>query len=68
MNILLIKRAYNARLRAQIQTLSEWGHFIILSLEAALEYVRNRLGQWDVREIRSRFPVIYAPSGNDRGG
>jgi len=66
MNILYIKRAYNTRLHTQIQALSERGHSIILLLEAPLEYGYNGPGQWDVREIRSRFPVIYASSGNAR--
>jgi hypothetical protein len=68
MNILYVKRAYNTRLHTQAQALSERGHSIILLLEAAPKHGYNGPGQWDAREIHSRYPVIYAASGTARPG
>jgi len=68
MNILYVKRAYNTRLHTQIQALSERGHSIILLMEAAPEHGYNGPGQWDAREIHSRYPVIYASSGKAQPG
>ena len=66
MNILYVKRAYNTRLHTQIHALSNRGHSIVLLLEAPIDRGYNGPGQWDDREIRSRFPVIYASSGTGR--
>ncbi len=65
MNILYVKRAYNTRLHTQVRALANRGHFIALLLEAPIEAGYNGPGQWDDREIRSRFPVIYTspPTG-----
>jgi hypothetical protein len=66
MNILYVKRAYNTRLHTQVHALSNRGHSIVLLLEAPIDRGYNGPGQWDDREIRSRFPVIYTSSGTGR--
>lgn len=66
MNILYVKRAYNTRLHTHARALSERGHSIILLLEAAPERGYNGPGQWDARQIHSRYPVILASSGKAR--
>ncbi len=63
MNILYVKRAYNTRLHTQIHALSNRGHSIVLLLEAPIDRGYNGPGQWDDREILSRFPCIYTSSG-----
>ena len=63
MNILYVKRAYNTRLHTQIHALADRGHSIVLLLEAPIDGGYSGPGQWDDREIRSRFPVIYTSSG-----
>ncbi len=68
MNILYVKRAYNTRVHTQVQALSGRGHSIILLLEAPPEHGYNGPGQWDAREIRSRYTVVYASSGTARPG
>ena len=66
MNILYVKRAYNTRLHTQILALSNRGHSVVLLLESPIDRGYNGPGQWNDREIRSRFPVIYTSAGTGR--